>query len=67
MRVTGGGAGQLRRIAQAEDDGLLTITFSDVGWLARVIASAGSAARALDPPDLVDAVMSRLRTATVVS
>jgi proteasome accessory factor B len=66
VRVAGAGAGQLRRIAQAEDDGLLTISFSDVGWLARTVASAGSAARVLDPPDLRDAVLSRLRAAAVV-
>ncbi|HLY34335.1 MAG TPA: WYL domain-containing protein [Jatrophihabitantaceae bacterium] len=60
VRVSGAGAGQLRRMAEAEVDGELTIAFADTGWLARIIASAGSAAVALDPPDLVDAVKHRL-------
>ncbi len=61
VRVTGAGAGQLRRIATASDDGVLTIAFTDTQWLARVIAGAGSSAQALDPPDLVDAVVARLQ------
>jgi proteasome accessory factor B len=63
VRVSGSGAGQLRRLAATADDGVLTIPFTDTHWLARVIASAGSGARALDPPDLVDAVVDRLRAA----
>jgi predicted DNA-binding transcriptional regulator YafY len=50
----------LRRYARSEDDGVLTITFTDVSWLARMVASAGACAEALDPPDLVEAVQSRL-------
>jgi proteasome accessory factor B len=63
VRVSGSGAGQLRRIAQAEVDGVLTINFTDVHWLARVIAGAGASATALEPPDLVAAVVDRLRAA----
>jgi proteasome accessory factor B len=63
VRVTGAGAGQLRRIATDATDSVLTIPFTDSQWLARVIASAGSGARALDPPDLVDAVVERLQAA----
>ena len=60
VRVTGTGGAQLRRYARLDDDGELTITFTDLSWLARVVASAGSSAQALEPPDLVDAVRSRL-------
>ncbi|MDP9116712.1 MAG: WYL domain-containing protein [Actinomycetota bacterium] len=63
VRVTGGGAGNLRRLAQAETGGVLTITFTDVHWLARMITSAGASAQVLDPPDLVDAVVGRLSAA----
>lgn len=61
VRVSGSGAGQLRRIAQSEVDGVLTISFLDTQWLARIIAGAGSSATALEPPDLVAAVVERLR------
>jgi proteasome accessory factor B len=61
VRVSPAGAGQLRRIAEAEEDGVLTISFSDPHRLARVIASAGSGAQVLAPPDLVEAVVARLR------
>jgi proteasome accessory factor B len=61
VRVSGSGAGQLRRLAEAEDDGVLTISFSDPSRLARLIASAGSGAQVLAPPDLVAAVVDRLR------
>lgn len=67
IRVTGTGAGQLRRLADSDIDGELTITFSDVQWLARHVASAGAAATVLDPPDLVDAVVARLRQAVGTS
>ena len=60
VRVTGDGAAQLRRYAGSDDDGVLTITFADVSWLARMVASAGACAQALDPPDLVEAVRCRL-------
>jgi proteasome accessory factor B len=61
VRVSGSGAGQLRRLAQSEVDGVLTIAFTETRWLARIIASAGSSAVALEPQDLIDAVVDRLR------
>jgi proteasome accessory factor B len=63
VRVSPAGAGELRRIADSEDDGVLTIGFSDPHRLARIIAGAGSGATALEPPELVDAVITRLRAA----
>lgn len=60
VRVTGA-AGQLRRYADCEEGGLLTIPFSDLTWMARAVASAGTSAQVLDPPDLADAVEQRLR------
>ena len=61
VRVAGTGAGQLRRIADSDVEGVLTIAFTDRNWLARTIASAGASAVVLEPPDLVDAVVERLR------
>jgi proteasome accessory factor B len=61
VRVSGSGGGQLRRIAESDDNGVLTISFSDPNRLARVIASAGSSAQVLAPADLVTAVVERLR------
>jgi proteasome accessory factor B len=66
VQVSGSGAGQLRRLAHSEVDGVLTIAFTDTHWLARVIAGAGSHAQALDPPDLVAAVVDRLRASVGV-
>jgi proteasome accessory factor B len=63
VSYVGAGAGQLRRLAESDDDGVLTISFTDPQWLARQIASAGAAVRALAPPDLVDAVVRRLSAA----
>jgi proteasome accessory factor B len=63
VRVTDTGAAQLRRYASSERDGVLTITFVDLSWMARMVASAGASAQALDPPDLLEAV--RLRLAAV--
>ncbi|HZZ97223.1 MAG TPA: WYL domain-containing protein [Jatrophihabitantaceae bacterium] len=60
VRVTGPVA-SLRRMATRDDDGVLEISFSDTSGLARQIAAAGSAAHALDPPELVEAVVARLR------
>ncbi len=60
VHVTGRG-GQLRRYASSENDGVLTIAFSDLSWLARAVASAGAGARVLDPPDVAEAVLARLR------
>ena len=61
VRVTGSGAGRLRRLADSEVDGVLTINYLDIAGLSGIIAGAGAAARALDPPELIDAVRSRLR------
>jgi len=66
VQVSTQGAGELRRIADSEVDGVLTIGFSDPHRLARIIASAGNGAKALDPPELVDAVVARLRAAAGV-
>ena len=63
VRVTGSGAGALRRLADSEVDGELTIGYNDVEWLARRVAAAGSSARVLSPPELVDAVVARLGAA----
>jgi proteasome accessory factor B len=61
VRVAGNRAGQLRRIADREDDGVLSIRMIDRDYLARLVAGAGTAAQALEPPELVDAVVTRLR------
>ena len=61
--VDGSGAGQLRRIADSEVDGELTIPFTDIHMLARLVAAAGTSARVLEPKDLVDAVVDRLTLA----
>jgi proteasome accessory factor B len=64
VRVSGRGVASLRRVADRDDDGVLEISYSDVHWLAPKIAAVGSAAEVLDPPELVDAVVSRLRAAS---
>ena len=63
VRVTGPRVASLRRLARQERDGVLEISYVDRHWLARRIAAVGSAARALDPPELVSAVTARLRRA----
>ena len=60
IRVDGSGAGQLRRLAESERDGVLTVTYSETGWLARIVAAAGSSAVVLEPPELIAAVVERL-------
>jgi proteasome accessory factor B len=60
VRVSGHRAGQLRRLAESEQDGVLTIRMMDTEYLARIVASAGASAQALEPPDLIDAVVARL-------
>jgi predicted DNA-binding transcriptional regulator YafY len=60
--VSGAGAGALRRLAQADDAGVLTVDYTDTAWLARMVASAGSSAHVLEPDDLAAAVVDRLRT-----
>jgi proteasome accessory factor B len=63
VRISGAAAGQLRRVASAVQDDVLTITFTDLQWLAQAVASAGRSAVVLDPPELVQAVVERLRAA----
>ncbi|MDP9094839.1 MAG: WYL domain-containing protein [Actinomycetota bacterium] len=63
VQITGPGAGLLRRIADSEVDGELTITFTDVRWLARLITSAGTSVRVIEPSELIDAVVERLSAA----
>jgi proteasome accessory factor B len=63
VRVSGNRAGQLRRLAESEADGVLTIRMMETEYLARIVASAGTAAQALEPPDLIDAVVARLGAA----
>lgn len=61
IAVTGPGAGQLRRNAESETDGVLSVSYSDLNWLARIVASSGASARVLEPPELIDAVKARLQ------
>ncbi len=63
VRVNAPGVASLRRIADKDVDGTLEITYSDLHWLARQVAAAGSAAHVVDPPELADAVVARLRAA----
>jgi proteasome accessory factor B len=61
IRVTGTAASRLRQIAESQTDGVLKIGFTDVRWLATRVASAGSSAVVLDPPELIEAVVEQLR------
>ncbi|MGI8879588.1 MAG: helix-turn-helix transcriptional regulator [Jatrophihabitans sp.] len=63
IRVTGAGAGALRRISHRMDGDDMILGFTDVDWLADLIASAGPNAVALEPPALVAAVVARLSVA----
>lgn len=63
IRVTGSGAGRLRRLAESTDNEVLTVNYHDIGALAGIVASAGPAALALEPPELVAAVVARLSAA----
>ena len=63
VRVAGPGVASLRRIADRDREGELEITYSDLHWLARQVAAAGSAAHVLDPPELIEAVVARLSAA----
>ena len=47
--------------ADGDDAELLTVTYSDTEWLARLVAAAGSGAVVLEPDDLRAAVVRRLR------
>lgn len=67
VRVSGSGAGLLRRLADDDTNGVLTIHFTDTEWLARTVTASGAAAVVLDPPDLVDAVRTRLAAAAGVA
>ncbi len=67
VRVSGSGVASLRRIAENDVDGTLEIPYVDLHWLARQVAAAGSAAHVVDPPELADAVVARLRAAAVSS
>jgi proteasome accessory factor B len=60
VRITGPGAGRLRRLADSESDGILSIPFSASGRLSQQISASGPSAEVLTPPDLVDAVVQRL-------
>jgi proteasome accessory factor B len=61
IKVREHGAGQLRRISSERDGDILTVTYSDLSWLARVVASTGTAARVLEPPELIAEVSRRLQ------
>jgi proteasome accessory factor B len=71
VSVRPGAAHQLRRwateVRQAADGprgwDLATISYGDVQWLAQGVAGHGADVIALDPPELVDAVVKRLRAA----
>jgi proteasome accessory factor B len=65
LRVrAGAGVGLRRNAVSVQPDGdwdLLTTRFEDVGWFADYAASFGSDAVVLDPPDLREAVIRRLK------
>ena len=67
IRVSGTGAGQLRRMAESEHDGVLTISYTDTQVLARVVTSAGRSAHVLEPAELREAVVARLAAAAGVA
>jgi proteasome accessory factor B len=60
IRVNGNGSGALRRVSHEMDGDVIVLTFSDLNWLAGLVASSGPSAVALSPPELVDAVRARL-------
>jgi proteasome accessory factor B len=60
IQVRGEGAGQLRRLASSDEDGVLTITYADLGTLTRQVASAGASVLVLEPAELAQAVQVRL-------
>ncbi len=63
IRVTGPGAGALRRINHRLEGEEMILGFTDLDWLADLIASAGPNAVAVEPPELVEAVVARLTVA----
>jgi proteasome accessory factor B len=60
IEIRGERAGQLQRLADDESDGVLTITYTDLGTLARQVAAAGTSAFVLEPAELIEAVRQRL-------
>ena len=60
IRINGAGSGALRRLEHRMDGDVMVLSFSDLHWLAGLIASSGTGAVALEPPELVDAVRMRL-------
>jgi len=60
IEVGEGGAGQLRRLADSETSGVLTIAYSDLHYLAHRVASAGGGVTVLEPPELIEAVREQL-------
>jgi proteasome accessory factor B len=63
VHVVAGAAAGLRRMAHEDADGALSIRFTDAEELARFVAGAGAAAKAIEPADLVAAVRRRLQAA----
>jgi proteasome accessory factor B len=68
LRVRAGAGYGLRRYATREQPGnagwdLVEVRYSDVGWFAEHVASFGPDAIVLEPADLRDAVMARLKGA----
>jgi len=67
IRVRSGAGGGLRRHTvsvradSVPDWDLVTMRFADVGWVADLVASFGADVVVLDPPDLRDAVIRRLK------
>ncbi len=62
IKVTGDGAGRLRRIARADSSGdELLVDTADLRWLARAVAAAGRHAVAVEPSELVEEVVRLLR------
>jgi proteasome accessory factor B len=71
VAVRPGAAFQLRRWAEQVDDGadprrgwdLATISYGDLEWMAQGVAGHADDVVVLEPPELVDAVVRRLRAA----
>ena len=63
IRIKGTGSGALRRLEHRMDGDVMVLSFSDLNWFAGMIASSGTSAVALEPPELVAAVRRRLEIA----
>jgi len=65
VRVRHGAAVGLRRISRlldrGEDADLLELWYTDLDWIAGRLAGEGTAVQVLDPPEVRDAVIRRLR------